>query len=112
MSSSESLSHGRLQKLKRAISPYTSRLLRKMVRSSTWSWKIDGLAIAILGATLLIDRTGIGHTRYATWASVIALFALGLLLRRHLKRDIKWRDLRRQVNRGPSTPTRENSRME
>ncbi len=59
----------------------------------TWSWRVDG----VLAAVIIM---AIGATHYAPatiftlYLNAVALFALGFMLKRNLRRDTTWKDLR------------------
>lgn len=63
----------------------------------TWSWKIDGVALVMVCATLVVDRTALTHSAITAWLNVLSIFALGLILRRNLRRDVKWHDVKQQL---------------
>jgi len=62
----------------------------------SWTWRIDGLLSLLIVLAMLSDRLGIVGTA-GSFLNAFALFALGFILKRNLRRDVTWRDLRAQL---------------
>ncbi|MFP3637920.1 hypothetical protein [Paraburkholderia sp. SIMBA_054] len=58
-----------------------------------WVWKVDGCLAAVVALTMTVDKFVTSGGRLQMILNVFALFALGLILKRNLRRDVKWRDL-------------------
>ncbi len=88
----------RLKVAFRALSDAAQTNFLAWLRQPTarWSWRIDGPALFVVIATLLADRTPLRHSLVIAWMNVVAIFAIGLILHRNLRRDVKWRDVRKQ----------------
>ena len=50
-----------------------------------WKWKIDGLATGVVLVVLILNRTAVKESSAGPWMNVVALFCLGLILRRNLR---------------------------
>lgn len=48
-----------------------------------WRWKIDGVSTAIVLAVLVLNKTPIKATAIGPWMNVVAIFSLGVVLRRN-----------------------------
>lgn len=58
-----------------------------------WSWKIDGPCLAVVLLALCIDRF-LANAMPKEVLNLLALFALGLMLKRNLRKDVKLRHLK------------------
>jgi hypothetical protein len=60
-----------------------------------WRWKIDGVAISTVLIVLVLNKTSIKDSSAGPWMNVVAIFCLGLIMRRNL---------RAKQNANPSLP--------
>ncbi len=50
-----------------------------------WRWKIDGVATTTVLVVLALNKTSIIESGAGPWMNVLAIFCLGLTLRRNLR---------------------------
>ncbi len=59
----------------------------------SWSWRIDGVLAAII-ITAICAAHFVPSAMFTLYLNGFALFALGFMLKRNLRRDTSWKDLR------------------
>jgi len=57
-----------------------------------WDWKIDGGMCAVIALACFIDKFQIGGL-FVQILNLLALLCLGVILKRNMRTDVKWKDL-------------------
>lgn len=74
-----------------AVPAESGRFVRKHFFSQ-WDWKFDGRLAVFIVVVYFYDRLG-PPGRIKEYASLLAILFFGIILRRNLRKDVKWKEL-------------------
>jgi hypothetical protein len=75
-----------------ATSPARSGKFVRLYFFSRWEWKLDGRLAAFIAVVYFYDRFG-PPGRIKEFASLLAILFFGIILKRNLRKDVKWKEL-------------------
>ncbi|MBN3761078.1 hypothetical protein [Burkholderia sp. Ac-20365] len=85
-----------LLRAKKSVEPRDLPTFEKSVWSALfgrWVWKVDGSLALVVLLAYMMDRFSIGVGYVLLPANLLAIISFGVILKRNLKRDVRWRDL-------------------